>query len=145
MRSVALVTSVFACLLTSCAADGTITMRQAMAKYGPIYLTDTPEYDAKVASFHLKPSDARNKAAAASGVPTPSPTHRVFIGDHHLILGDAYVFSTPNKSGHPLAGVHVHGTTGEVKRVEHPDVIAVASAQGHRRKSSRGRATPSEE
>ena len=36
------------------------------------------------------------------------------VGDHHILVGDCYVFSSPDKLGIPLGGYYVNGNTGDV-------------------------------
>lgn len=79
----------------------------------------TTDYEAKVNSFKVQPDDARNRLAdfiaSQRGNPAASGA-KVAIGEHSIIVGDAYHFYSPTKTGGiPLTGYYVDGNTGSVE------------------------------
>ena len=83
-----------------------------------IHHVRTQDYEAKVKTFKVQPDEARNLLAdfirsqrtnSAAGV-------KVAIGQHSIIVGDAYHFYNPTKTkGIPLTGYYVGGNTGKVE------------------------------
>ena len=80
--------------------------------------TGTPEYEAKVKAFKVQPDEARNRLAdfIRSQRNNSVTDVKVAIGEHSVIVGNAYHFYNPNKTGGiPLTGYYVDGDTGQVE------------------------------
>lgn len=83
----------------------------------------TKDYEAKVKGFKVQLDDARNRVAdfIRSQRGESAASAKVAIGKHSIIVGDAYHFYNPAKTGGiPLTGYYVDGNTGKVefKQVE---------------------------
>jgi len=121
IRVVVLLASVLSLLLiASCstASSNTVDMNTcALCHIG------TKDYDAKVKGFKVQLDDARNRVADSirSQRGDSAPSAKAAIGKHSIIVGDAYHFYNPAKTGGiPLTGYYVDGNTGKVefKKVE---------------------------
>jgi hypothetical protein len=116
-----LLASVLCLLLTascSTAASNTTNMNTSA-----ICHVGTKDYEAKVKGFKVQLDDARNRVAdfIRSRRGDSAPSAKVAIGKHSIIVGDAYHFYNPAKTGGiPLTGYYVDGNTGKVefKKVE---------------------------
>ena len=83
-----------------------------------VYYVGTKGYEAKVHGLKIKPEDARTRVAdfIRSQRSNSAPNAKVAIGKHSIIVGDAYHFYNPTKTGGiPLTGYYVDGNTGKVE------------------------------
>jgi hypothetical protein len=107
-----------AVVLLASISCSTGTPRQTNMSTNAICYVGSNEYQEKVKSFNVTPEEARNlleehirgqRAAAA-------PSQKVAIGAHSIIVGSAYHFYMPTKTGGiPLTGYYVDGNTGKVE------------------------------
>ena len=83
-----------------------------------IYRVGTGPYNAKVQTFAVQPDEARNLLADFIRVHRTNSVSdvKVMIGKHSIIVGNAYHFYNPTKTGGiPLTGYYVDGDTGRVE------------------------------
>ncbi len=78
-----------------------------------IYFTGTSAYDRKLRTLDLTVQQAKDRVADYLCVHR-ADSGRIFIGEHMVIVGDCFVFSTPRKADVSLMGYYVNGHTGEV-------------------------------
>ena len=79
----------------------------------------TPEYQRRIEGFRVSPVEAQAKLAAYWRAQSANPDSNPKLlptGRHLLVIGDAYHFFMPRKTGGiPLSGYYVNGITGEVQ------------------------------
>lgn len=98
-----------------------------------ITFVGSTEYTVKAQTFHLSEKQALDAACnfdRASG-----HENNGWAGNHYMIVGNCYVFSSPDKRGICLCGFYVNGIDGTVEwrgRVDSdPDAIPFAVAREH--------------
>ncbi len=115
IRMVALAASFLCSLATvSCCTATNPTKMNTNA----IHHLGTQDYEAKVKTFKVQPDEARNLLAdfIRNQRTNSAPAVKVAIGQHSLIVGNAYHFYNPTKTkGIPLSGYYVDGNTGKVE------------------------------
>ena|SRR6266516_3323504 len=120
-RIAAFVSSVLCLLLTASCSTAAPNARNMSTN--AICYVGTKDYEVKVKGFKIQLADARNRVADfIRGQRGNSATSaKVPIGKHLMIVGDAYHFYNPRKTGGiPLTGYYVDGNSGKVefKKVE---------------------------
>ena len=78
----------------------------------------TEAYEEHVRGLKVQPDEARRLLAEhiRNTRHNPDPSINAAIGNYVLLVGNAYHFHLPRKSGAiPLAGYYVDGTTGKVE------------------------------
>jgi hypothetical protein len=107
---------VVAALAASCAAPAT---SRPGVEAPVVYYVGTRDYDRRAADFAITLTQAEAKLAEylRENVPGLGPDQkRLGTGRHRLIVGRAYHFFMPLKSGGiPLTGYYVDGFTGQVE------------------------------
>jgi hypothetical protein len=75
-----------------------------------VFYRGTEAYRKRVAALDLSEEEDREQVFRF----LVEQQKAVPVGDHHIVVGDCYVFSAPDKLGIPLGGYYVNVHTGEV-------------------------------
>ena len=102
-------------MVTSC--DTTASGKRSVST-NAVYYVGTATYNAKIKNFRVQPADAQSLLTdfVRSHRTNSVSDAKVAIGKHSVIVGDAYHFYHPAKTGGiPLTGYYVDGNTGKVE------------------------------
>lgn len=83
-----------------------------------VYYVGTDTYDAKIKTFRIQPADAQSLLTdfVRNHRTNSVPDTKAAIGKHSVIVGDAYHFYHPIKTGGiPLTGYYIDGNSGSVE------------------------------
>jgi hypothetical protein len=123
IRVADLLGSVLCLLLTASCSTAAPNATTTNMNTNAIYHVGTKDYEAKVKGFKVQLDDAKNRVAdfIRNQRGDSATSEKVAIGKHSIMVGDAYHFYNPAKTGGiPLTGYYVDGNTGKVefKKVE---------------------------
>lgn len=107
---------------------GNKTLNESVAPRGHVVYWNTAAYKARVDGFRLSPQEAYSQLLKT---PREGTLNRIVeergIGDHHVIVGDSYVFGFAGRSKMaeiPLSGYYVNANDGSVTVLHGPGVIS---------------------